>query len=127
MKGQMDGEKILIVDDEPSVRSLLHGMLGKDYCVIEASDGEAAIDMARMQKPDLILMDIMMPKIDGYMACYIIKSEPALKEIPVVMLTGIDHALNKKLGQQFGADSYLTKPFKLQELMEVIVQLLPTH
>ena len=127
MKGQVDREKILIVDDEPSVRSLLHGMLDKDYCVIEASDGEAAIDMARMQKPDLILMDIMMPKIDGYMACYAIKSEPALKEIPVVMLTGIDHELNRKLGQQFGADGYLTKPFRLQELMEVIVQLLPTH
>ena len=127
MKGQVDREKILIVDDEPSVRLLLHSMLYKEYCVIEASDGEAAIDIALMQKPDLILMDIMMPKIDGYMACYAIKSEPALKEIPVVMLTCIDHELNRKLGQQFGADGYLTKPFRLQELMEVIVQLLPSQ
>jgi len=121
----MDGGKILVADDEPAVRSLVCSMLDKNYTVIVASDGEEAIRMARLQKPDLILMDIMMPKVDGYIACYAIKSDPALNNIPVVMLTGIGHELNVKLSQQFGADGYLKKPFKLQELMEVIFKFLP--
>lgn len=124
MDGRIDGVKILVADDEPSIRSLVCSMLDKEYRVIGAGDGEEAIRMTRAQKPDLILMDIMMPKIDGYIACYTIKSDPALKDIPVVMLTGIGHELNVKLSQQFGADGYLTKPFRLQELMEVIVKFL---
>jgi CheY-like chemotaxis protein len=125
MEDKMDGGKILIADDEPAVRSLVCSMLEKDYSVIGASNGKEAINIARMQKPDLILMDIMMPKVDGYIACYAIKSDPELKNIPVVMLTGIGHELNMKLSRQFGADGYLTKPFKLQDLMEVIVKFLP--
>ena len=66
----------------------------------------------------------MMPNIDGYMACYTIKSDPKLKKIPVIMLTGINHELNKKLGQRFGADGYLTKPFNLQELQDMIEKFL---
>jgi len=122
----MDGRKILIADDEPAVRSLVCSMLEKDYSVVAASNGEEAINIARVQKPDLILMDIMMPKVDGYIACYTIKSDPELNSIPVVMLTGIGHELNKKLAKEVGADGYITKPFKLQELMEVIVKFLPT-
>ncbi len=125
MEDKIDGRKILIADDEPSIRSLVCSMLDKKYYVIGAGDGEEAIRIARAQKPDLILMDIMMPKIDGYMACYAIKSDPTLKNIPVVMLTGIGHELNIKLGQQFGADGYLKKPFKLQEVIDVITKFLP--
>ena len=99
-------------------------MLSKDYTVIQASNGEEAVSAAREHKPDLILMDIMMPKVDGYMACYKIKSDPELKKIPVIMLSGIGHDLNKKLGMKFGADGYLTKPFKLQELEDIISEYL---
>jgi len=122
----MGKKKILIADDEPSIRLLIRSMLSKDYIVIMANDGQEAIDIARQQSPDLILMDILMPKMDGYIACHAIKTHPATKAIPVVMLTGIDYELNKKLSQQVGASGYITKPFQLQELTEMIGQLLST-
>ncbi len=118
--------KILIADDESGIRLLVRSMLAKDYTVLGATDGRQAIDIAREQKPDLILMDIMMPDIDGYTACLAIKSDPATEAIPVVMLTGVGHELNKKLSQRFGADDYITKPFRLQELLDVVNRLLPT-
>lgn len=116
----MDKKKILIVDDESSVRLLVSSMLGKDYIVIGANDGEEAIDIAHRQEPALILMDIMMPKVDGYNACYVIKNDPTTKKIPVVMLTAVGYELNRKLANEVGADGYITKPFTLQELLETI-------
>ena len=77
-------KKVLIVDDEPNVRRLSHTILAKTFDVIEAEDGRQAIDMAIAQKPDVILMDIMMPKMDGLTACHVIKKDPATKAIPVV-------------------------------------------
>lgn len=115
---------ILIVDDEPNVRLLVSSMLGKDYTVIGASDGKEAINIARSQKPDLILMDIMMPKMDGYIACHTIKKDPVTKAIPVVMLTAIGHELNVKLSKEMGADGYITKPFSLKDLLDTISQFL---
>lgn len=116
----MDKKKILIVDDESSVRLLVSSMMGKDYIVIGANDGEEAIDIAHRQEPALILMDIMMPKVDGYNACYVIKNDPTTKKIPVVMLTAVGYELNRKLANRVGADGYITKPFTLQELLETI-------
>jgi CheY-like chemotaxis protein len=125
MEHQISKQKILIVDDEPNVRQLVSGLLAEDYIVIEASNGKEAVNAAFEQQPDLVLMDIMMPDVDGYTACYIIKSNPATGALPVVMLTGVGHELNKKLSQQFGADAYVTKPFGLQELKDIIARLLP--
>ncbi len=121
----MDKKKILIADDEQSIRLLVRRLLSQNYIVLEASDGEEAIDIARREKPDLILMDIMMPKVDGYTACYQIKKDQATKAIPVVMLTGVGHELNKKLSFEVGAKGYITKPFSLQDLLDVIRPLLP--
>ncbi len=109
---------ILIVDDEKNVRRLVCSMLGEENKVIEAEDGEAAVRKARRYKPDFILMDIMMPKMDGYTACKTIKSAPATKAIPIVMLTAIGHELNMQLSQEMGADGYLTKPFSYQDLLD---------
>ena len=95
-------------------------MLSKDYVVLKAADGEEAINIARQQKPDLILMDIMMPKVDGYTACSKIKTDEAIKGIPIVMLTALGHELNKKLVNQMGASGYMTKPFSLQDLLDTI-------
>ncbi len=120
----MDKKKILIVDDEPNIRLLVSGILSHDYIVIAASDGEEAIALARRQKPDLILMDIMMPKMDGYVACSILKADPVTRTVLVVMLTGIGHELNKKLAKEVGADGYITKPFSRAELLEVVTHLL---
>ena len=122
---QPNKKKILIADDEPSVRLLVKRLLSKKYIVLEASDGEEAVSMAYSEKPDLILMDIMMPKMDGNFACYAIKTNQDTKAIPVVMLTAVGYELNKKLSEEMGASGYITKPFSLKDLLEVISQFLP--
>lgn len=114
---------ILIADDEQPIRSLVKRLLGATYIVLEAADGEAAVDMARKHKPALILMDILMPKMSGYAALRAIKTDPVTKGIPVVMLTGLDSELDKKLSKQMGADGYITKPFSLQDLKKTIGRL----
>ncbi len=120
----MSKGKILIVDDEPAVRLLLRSILAKDYSVIEAGDGDEAIGTVHMQRPDLILMDIMMPRMDGYITCSKIKRDPASKAIPVVMLTAVGYELNKKLARKIGADGYITKPFNSQELLATVTRLM---
>ncbi|MCK4368492.1 MAG: response regulator [Dehalococcoidales bacterium] len=116
----MKRKKILITDDEENIRLLVSSMLGKDYVVLGASDGREAVDMARSQQPDLILMDILMPKMDGYTACNTIKKDPVTRAIPVVMLSAIDHELNVKLSQEMGASGYITKPFTPQDLLDTV-------
>jgi len=116
----MNKKKVVIADDEMYVRQLVNSALGRDYAVLEASDGEEAIDITRRQHPDLILMDVLMPNLDGYTACYEIKKSETTRAIPVVMLTGIGHELNRKLAQEMGADGYVTKPFNLQELLDTV-------
>ena len=111
---------ILVADDEENVRQLVVGILGNEYVVLEAIDGDMAVDIAKKQKPDLILMDLMMPKMDGYTACSSIKTDEVTKVIPVVILTAVGHELNKKFAQQVGAAGYITKPFTPQELMDII-------
>jgi two-component system alkaline phosphatase synthesis response regulator PhoP len=116
----VDKKKILIADDEPTIRVTVRKMLDKDYIVVEATNGEEAIDIARGQRPDVILMDIMMPKMDGYTACSGIKADQDLKMIPVVMLTAVGHELNKKLAMEMGAEGYITKPFSYEELLHTV-------
>jgi CheY-like chemotaxis protein len=118
--------KILIVDDEPHIRELVNNALGNDYSILQASNGEEAISIAFSQKPDLILMDIIMPKMDGYRACYQIKADQATKGIPVVMISGIGFKANKKLAKDFGADGYISKPFNLERLVDIAEQYVST-
>jgi two-component system alkaline phosphatase synthesis response regulator PhoP len=114
--------KIVIADDELYIRLLVKDILEPDYIVLEASNGEEAVILTRTQKPDLVLMDILMPKLDGYTACYAIKTDELTKEIPVVMLTGIGHELNRQLSQEMGAEGYITKPFKPDDLLDKVRQ-----
>ena len=108
----MKRKTILIADDEPNIRLLVRNMLSKDYLVIGASDGEEAINIAKRRNPDLILMDIVMPKVDGYSACYAVKTHPTIRTIPVVMLTGIGYEINKKLAFSFASFAFLVaSPF----------------
>ena len=120
----MDKKKILIADDETGIRLTVGRILDKDYVVLEATNGEEAVEIAKVQKPDLILMDLIMPKIDGYAACSQIKADEATKGIPVVILTAVGNELNKKFATEMGAEGYITKPFNIQELMDVITPLL---
>ena len=119
--GETNKKKVLIADDEPAVRQLVHRILSKDYVVFEAQDGSEAVDIVLSQKPDIILMDMMMPRVDGLTACYTIKTDEATKEIPVVMITAVGFDLNKRLSQDImGADGYITKPFTPQELQSAV-------
>jgi CheY-like chemotaxis protein len=117
-------KKVLIVDDEPNVRRLLHSILNKKFVVFEAEDGQQAIDMTTAQQPDVILMDMMMPKMDGLTACLMMKKNPDTKRIPVIMVTAIGFELNIKLSQQMGASGYVTKPFSPQDLLAKIAEVL---
>ena len=116
-------KKILIVDDEPNVRQLVINILSKDYTVLTAADGEEALSIARSQQPDLILMDIMMPEMDGYSACHALKRDEATSTIPVVIVTALGQELNKKFAREMGADEYLTKPFNIQNLRDTVKRL----
>ena len=120
----MDKQKILIADDEPGVRSIVSRILEEEYIVIEAADGEEAMDIVKEQRPALVLLDLMMPKMDGYAACSRIKSDRTTKGIKVVILTAIGHVLNKKYAEEMGADGYVTKPFTRESLMEEMRRLL---
>jgi two-component system alkaline phosphatase synthesis response regulator PhoP len=120
----MDKQKILIADDEPGIRLTVSRMLENEYIVLEAADGEEAVDIATVQKPSLILMDLMMPKLDGYSACLSIKSNQITQGIPVVMLTVVGHELNRKFAEEMGADGYVTKPFSRESLLEEVRRVL---
>ena len=98
--------------------------MNKSYIIIEASNGEEAVDLARSEKPALVLMDIMMPKVDGYTACFRIKRDPLTTEIPVVMLSGLNHELNVRLAEKMGATGYLTKSLNPLELLDRIREFL---
>ena len=108
-------KKILVVDDESSIRQLLNINLSKEgYNIIEAVDGAEAIEIAMKEKPDLILLDVMLPKIDGLSVCKKIKS---VMNVPILMVTAKDGELDKILGLELGADDYVTKPFSIRELI----------
>ena len=106
---------ILIVDDEPPIRDILVYNLEKEgYNTIEASDGVAALNIALEKLPDLILLDIMLPKMDGLSVCKRIKNS---YNVPILMLTAKDSEIDKILGLELGADDYITKPFSVRELV----------
>ena len=113
--------RILVVDDEIYIVHILDFSLGMEgYEVITALDGEQALEKARAEKPDLIVLDIMMPKLDGYETCKILKAEPDTKDIPVILLSAKGRNVDQKIGFEVGADDYITKPFSPRKLVERI-------
>ena len=117
--------KILVVDDEIYIVHILDFSLGMEgYDVVTALDGEQALEKIKTEKPDLIVLDIMMPKLDGYEVCKTIKSDPATKQIPVILLSAKGRNVDQKMGFDVGADDYITKPFSPRKLVERINQLL---
>ncbi len=109
--------RILVVDDEPHIRQILKFTLEKSgYQVFTAEDGEEALERAFEIKPNLVLLDVMMPKMDGFWLCRVLKSDPKLQHIPVIFLTAKDDAQSRIEGQKCGGDDYLTKPFDLDAL-----------
>lgn len=107
---------VLLVEDNADVRQYLKKQLGNTYTIMEAENGRDGIEKARQQIPDLIISDIMMPEMDGYEFCRLMKNDQKTSHIPVIMLTAKSSENSKLSGLETGADAYLTKPFNLQEL-----------
>ena len=116
MEENLEGKKtILIVDDEKTIVDMLFYNLQKEgYRVLEANDGEEGVKVALQQKPDLILLDIMLPKMDGLTVCKKIRQ---YLNIPIIMISAKDEEIDKILGLELGADDYITKPFSVRELV----------
>ncbi|HEU5311274.1 MAG TPA: response regulator, partial [Candidatus Eisenbacteria bacterium] len=121
----MSKGKVLVVDDEIYIVHILDFSLGMEgYEVITALDGEQALERMKSERPDLVVLDIMMPKLDGYEVCKAIKSNPSTKQTPVILLSAKGRNVDQKLGFDVGADDYITKPFSPRKLVERINQLL---
>uniref|UniRef100_A0A7C3RK19 Response regulator transcription factor n=1 Tax=Dictyoglomus thermophilum TaxID=14 RepID=A0A7C3RK19_DICTH len=118
-------KKILIVEDEENVRSLIRETLDflKKYEIHEAGTGREALEKIREVQPDLVILDIMLPDIDGYSICEQIKGDPSMNTM-VLMLTARSSELDKKVGYSMGADEYMTKPFGLADLISKVELLL---
>ena len=108
-------KKVLIVDDEQKIVDLLvHNLRKEGYDTIEANDGAIAVEIAKEQRPDLILLDIMLPRLDGLSVCQKIKN---IYNVPILMVTAKDDELDKIVGLELGADDYITKPFSVREVV----------
>jgi twitching motility two-component system response regulator PilG len=119
---------ILVVDDSPTVRKIVKVTLTKmGYRVVMAEDGLEALTKIEDEKPDLILLDIIMPHLDGYQLCSLIKKKPHYKHIPVVMLSGKDGFFDKVRGRLAGSTGYITKPFQPDVLTETVEKNLTDH
>jgi putative two-component system response regulator len=121
----MNKKKVLVVDDDPSHRQRVHELLIEDYIILEAEDGQEAINLARSQQPDIILLDVAMPKMDGYATCYAMKKDPITNTIPIVLLTDLSKELNGVLSGKLGAEEHISKPFNESNLLDTISRLLP--
>ena len=111
-------QKILVVDDEPEIIELVEFNLKQaGYAVTTAADGAAALKKARTQTPDLIILDVMLPEMDGFEICKSLRLDAATAKVPIVMLTAKAAEIDRVLGLELGADDYLTKPFSPRELL----------
>jgi DNA-binding response OmpR family regulator len=114
--------KVLIVEDEPTLlETLEYNLIRQGYQVCSAADGLAALEVARQEQPDLIVLDVMLPGMDGFEVCRILRQEMS---VPILMLTARDEEVDKVVGLEVGADDYMTKPFSMRELLARVKALL---
>ncbi len=119
-------QKILIVDDEVDLVTMIKlRLVSAGYDILEAYDGQEALKTAQNQAPDLIILDLMLPKINGYKVCRMLKFDEKYKHIPIIMFTAKVQDIDKQMGQKVGADAYITKPFEPGILLAKIRELLP--
>ena len=117
----LSGLKIMLIDDSRTIRRSAETMLSNEGCrVITANDGFEALALIHRHEPDLIFVDIMMPRLDGYQTCAIIKNNSRFRRVPVIMLTSKDGLFDKARGRIVGSDHYLTKPFTRTELLSTV-------
>ncbi len=121
----MNPKKILIVDDEVDlVETVRFPLEMEGYHVLVSYNGEDALNQARKENPDLILLDLMLPKLDGYKVCRLLKFDERYKHIPILMLTAKTQEKDKVLGMETGADEYITKPFEMDYLLKKVKEYL---
>jgi DNA-binding response OmpR family regulator len=117
----MKGKKILVVDDEADlVETIRFSLEVEGFETMVAYNGEEALSLARKENPDLIILDLMLPKLDGYKVCRLLKFDERYKHIPILMLTAKAQERDRLLGKETGADDYMTKPFDIDQLMEKV-------
>jgi CheY-like chemotaxis protein len=117
--------KILVVDDEIHIIKIIaYKMRSAGYEVVSARDGVEALEQVRAARPDLVLLDVMMPRMDGFQTLEALKADPATRDIPVFLLTVKSKDTDRQRGYQLGADDYLTKPFSPNKLLERVDQAL---
>lgn len=114
----MAGEKILVIDDELNIVELLkYNLISSGYKVLYSLNGKDGLNLAIENKPDLILLDVMLPEMDGFDVCKEMKKNKGIENIPIIMLTAKGDEFDKILGLELGADDYITKPFSVRELL----------
>ena len=117
----MNQKKILVVDDEPDlVETVRFPLEMEGYQVLVSYNGEDGLNQARRENPDLIILDLMLPKLDGYKVCRLLKFDERYKHIPILMLTAKAQEKDRILGKETGADEYMTKPFDIDKLLEKV-------
>ena len=121
MEEELRGLRVLVIDDSKTIRRSAENLLTKEGCdVITAEDGFDALAKIAESNPDIIFMDIMMPRLDGYQTCALIKNHSLYKSTPVVMLSSKDGLFDRAKGRIVGSDQYITKPFSREELLGTI-------
>ncbi len=121
VSGSLQGVKIVLIDDSRTVRQAARTMLSSEACeVITSSDGFEALALIHRHQPDLIFVDIMMPRLDGYQTCAIIKNNPRFQTTPVILLSSRDGLFDRARGRLVGSDRYLTKPFTRDDLVGAV-------
>lgn len=122
-------KKILIVEDEENILELLSAIFGDlgDYRIHCARDGEEALRIARLDNPDIILLDILLPKINGHEVCKSVKSDPAMSHTKILMLSGMAQNSDRRKAQEVGADAFIAKPFNSIALVEKVEELLRSN
>ena len=120
-EGSLAGLKVMVIDDSKTIRRTAETLLKKEGCdVVTATDGFEALSKISDQQPQIIFVDIMMPRLDGYQTCSLIKHNKVFRSIPVIMLSSKDGLFDKARGRIVGSEQYLTKPFTREELLGAI-------
>ncbi len=120
-EGGLNGVKVMVIDDSKTIRRTAETLLRKEGCeVVTATDGFEALAKISDQHPQIIFVDIMMPRLDGYQTCALIKNNQMFKSTPVIMLSSKDGLFDKARGRIVGSEQYLTKPFTREELLGAI-------
>jgi DNA-binding response OmpR family regulator len=110
--------RILIVDDEPDLLSVLRfGLEAEGFDVLEASDGERGLDLARTERPDLLVLDLMLPRMDGYKVCRALKFDERYRRLPIFILSARSGETDRRLALDLGADDFITKPYEVKDLV----------